>query len=105
MPDIASGHDPCGKSKRASAVKSDCEIMADFRRKVGACESINESQFATSRNLAQKTSHVPTRNGAASFRNVAMIESATILPVLGFSEGTFSIESVNEAESASTSIT
>ena len=34
-----------------------------------------------------------------------MIESATILPVLGFSDGTFSIESVNEAESASTSMT
>ena len=44
--------------------------------------------------------HVPTRNGAASFRNVAMIDSATIFPVLGFSEGTFSIESVNDAESA-----
>ena len=34
-----------------------------------------------------------------------MIDSATILPVLGFSEGTFSIESVKRAASASTSIT
>src|SRR5262249_22931917 len=48
--------------------------------------------------------HVPTRNGAASLRNTAITESATIRPVFGFSDGMFSIESVNRAESASTSI-
>src|ERR1043166_2368964 len=51
-----------------------------------------------------KFHHVPTRSGAASLRKVASTESATILPVFGFSDGTFSIESVNDAESASTSI-
>src|SRR5262245_53425724 len=49
--------------------------------------------------------HVPTRNDAPSLRKVASTDSATMRPVLGFSEGTFSIESVKDAESASTSIT
>ena len=47
---------------------------------------------------------VPTRNGAVSLRKVAMTESATIFPVLGFSDGTFSIENVKCAESESTSM-
>ena len=49
-------------------------------------------------------SQVPTRNGACSLRNAAMTESAVIRPVLGFSEGMFSMVNVNLAESASTSM-
>ena len=45
---------------------------------------------------------MPTLSGALSLRNIAITESATILPVFGFSEGTLSIESVKRAESAST---
>jgi hypothetical protein len=45
---------------------------------------------------------VPTRNGACSLRKAASADSAVILPVFGFSEGTFSIESEKRAESAST---
>src|SRR5438045_2967303 len=54
---------------------------------------------------SREGTYVPTHSGAASFRNVAMIESATIFPVFGFSDGTFSIDSVKRAESASTSMT
>src|SRR5262249_34609019 len=47
---------------------------------------------------------VPTRSGAFIFRSSARIDSATILPVFGFSDGTFSIDNENRAESASTSM-
>src|SRR5215471_1825688 len=50
------------------------------------------------------TSYVPTRSGTFSLRSAAMTESAVIRPVLGFSDGTFSIENENRAESESTSM-
>ena len=37
----------------------------------------------------------PTRNGAFSFRKYEITDSAVIRPVLGFSEGTFSIDIEN----------
>src|ERR1043165_1681756 len=48
--------------------------------------------------------HVPTRSGACSLRSAARTERAVIRPVLGFSDGTFSIANVKRAEAASTSI-
>ena len=48
--------------------------------------------------------YVPTCSGEVSLRNAAITESAVMRPVLGFSDGTFSIDIVNEAESASTLI-
>src|SRR5437764_15435636 len=47
---------------------------------------------------------VPTRSGAASLRKQASADSAAILPVRGFSDGIFSIDSVERAESESTSM-
>ena len=47
---------------------------------------------------------VPTRNGAWSFLRQAITDKAVISPVLGFSDGIFSIVIENRAESASTSI-
>src|SRR5215510_735011 len=47
---------------------------------------------------------VPTRSGALSLRSAARTESAVIRPVLGFSDGIFSIDRVNRAESLSTSM-
>src|SRR6266436_72254 len=52
----------------------------------------------------QKCFYVPTRSGALSLRSAAMTESAVIRPVLGFSDGMFSIENENRAESESTSM-
>ena len=46
---------------------------------------------------------VPTRSGARSLRSQAMTESAVIRPVFGFSDGMFSIDMENRAESDSTS--
>src|SRR5262249_57754879 len=48
--------------------------------------------------------HVPTPSGALSLRSVAMTERATMRPVRGLSDGTFSIDMVKRAESASTSM-
>src|SRR5262249_61701190 len=48
--------------------------------------------------------HVPTRSGALSLRSAAITDSAVIRPVLGFSDGMFSIASEKRAESASTSM-
>src|ERR1044072_5924538 len=89
---------PAEKIGRTSAHESECAIVADFGRNEGACEFFHEA-------MRFKIRHVPTRSVAPSLRNVASTESATMRPVLGFSDGTFSIDSVNEAESASTSIT
>src|SRR5579871_5155570 len=50
------------------------------------------------------TPYVPTRNGAWSLRSVAITDNATMRPVLGFSDGTFSIVNENRAASASTSM-
>src|SRR5437868_13631563 len=70
----------------------------------GKCVVLGRRRAQNNRNGTLKFLQVPTRRGAASLRSVARTESATILPVLGLSDGTFSIESVNDAESASTSI-
>src|ERR1700686_568932 len=53
---------------------------------------------------ASSSPHVPTLNGACNLRRAARTESAVMRPVLGLSEGMFSIVSVNRAESESTSI-
>src|SRR5436190_22969255 len=52
----------------------------------------------------QTERYVPTLSGEWSFRRAATTESAVIRPVLGFSEGIFSIARVNRAESLSTSM-
>src|SRR5882757_1943538 len=46
---------------------------------------------------------VPTRSGARSLRRQAITDNAVIIPVFGFSDGIFSIDIENRAESASTS--
>ncbi len=46
--------------------------------------------------------HVPTLVGAPIFRNSAITLNAVMRPVLGFSEGMFSMVMVNIAESDST---
>ena len=48
--------------------------------------------------------YVPTRSGAPSLRSAAMTDSAVIRPVLGLSDGIFSIENEKRAESESTSM-
>src|SRR5258708_40082965 len=53
---------------------------------------------------AERPDQVPTASGACILRNIAITDSATFLPVLGFSDGMFSIESVNRALSESTSM-
>src|SRR5713226_8977011 len=55
-------------------------------------------------NFVTTRSYVPTRSGALSLRSAAMTESAVIRPVLGFSDGMFSIENEKWAESESTSM-
>jgi hypothetical protein len=52
----------------------------------------------------EDSAQVPTCSGEVSLRNAAITESAVIRPVFGFSEGMFSIDIVNEAESESTLI-
>jgi hypothetical protein len=61
-------------------------------------------QGGPSRAMGIVECHVPTRSGAFILRKVASTESATIRPVLGFSEGTFSIDMLKLAESDTTSI-
>src|SRR5262249_55365671 len=63
-----------------------------------------ERLFAVRYWLFADIGHVPTRSGALSLRKAAITDSAVILPVLGFSDGIFSIASEKRAESASTSI-
>src|SRR5262249_12341687 len=48
--------------------------------------------------------YVPTRRGALSLRSAAMTDSAVMRPVLGLSDGIFSIENEKRAESESTSM-
>src|SRR6202158_1125745 len=47
---------------------------------------------------------VPIRSGAVSLRSAAITDSAVMRPVLGFSEGMFSIDIMKQAESDSTLI-
>jgi hypothetical protein len=42
---VASGDDPCEESERTSAYEINCGIVADFGRKIEACESIHESKI------------------------------------------------------------
>ena len=44
-------------------------------------------------NACRSDRQVPTESGACSLRKAAITERATFLPVFGFSDGTFSIES------------
>jgi len=50
------------------------------------------------------TLHVPTHSVARCLRSSAITDSAVINPVLGFSDGMFSMPIENRAESASTSM-
>src|SRR5947209_7809614 len=54
--------------------------------------------------VRRRLTQLPTRNGVWILRNAARTDSAVIRPVLGFSEGMFSIETVNRAESLSISM-
>src|SRR4029079_19036994 len=54
--------------------------------------------------LPTESSQVPIRRGECSFRRAAMTERAVIRPVLGFSEGAFSMDKWKFAESLCTSI-
>src|ERR1043165_10168817 len=62
------------------------------------------SLLATRSSLFADMRHGPTRSGAVSLRSAAITDRALILPVLGFSDGMFSIASEKRAESASTSM-
>ena len=53
---------------------------------------------------ARETAQVPTCSGEVSLCNAAITDSAVMRPVRGFSDGTFSIDIENEAESDSTLI-
>jgi hypothetical protein len=56
------------------------------------------------RQAASLDAYVPVRSGVVSLRSAAITESAVMRPVLGFSEGMFSIDVERQAESDSTLI-
>jgi len=63
------------------------------------------NSLTTSRGkVTPRAPQVPILRGALSLRRAASTDSAVILPVLGFSEGIFSMARVKRAESASTVI-
>src|ERR1700738_5631977 len=58
----------------------------------------------TRRRRTEDNRQVPIRRGAVSLRSAAITGSAVMRPVLGFSEGMFSIDIMKQAESDSTLI-
>ena len=75
-------------------MRGKCGIYRDYRSADPAAEKQATSEIASRSNP----------HGAWSLRKAAITDRAVMRPVLGFSEGTFSIERANRAASLSTSM-